>query len=369
VVDGRGGGDGTDTLVDVERLVFSDVTVRFDTDGVGGQAYRLYKAAFNREPDLPGLGHWIGQLDAGADLTAVAQAFVQSEEFGRLYGSDLDNETFATQVYGNVLGRAPDAEGLNYWVANLQNGQSRADVLKFFSESDENIDAVSSAIANGIAYEASHGFSAASQGLSLVGQDGRDGFVSGSGNDTIDGALGTDRVRYAGNRAEYTVVEQGEGLVVTDGQSGRDGMDTLVSIERLEFADRTLAFDTGEGEIAGMGYRLYSAAFDREPDLGGLGYWIGQLDAGADITDVAQAFVQSEEFGRLYGSDLDNEGFVTQVYTNVLDRGPDAEGLSYWVDNMDQGQSRAEVLRFFSESGENLINTAELVASGVDYFV
>jgi hypothetical protein len=143
----------------------------------------------------------------------------------------------------------------------------------------------------------------------------------------------------------------------------------LVSVERLVFADRALAFDTDVGEIAGMGYRLYSAAFDREPDLPGLGYWIGQLDAGADVTAVAQAFVQSEEFGQLYGSQLDNSGFVTQVYTNVLDRGPDAEGLNYWVTNMNNGQSRAEVLRFFSESRENIENTADLVASGIEYFV
>ena len=55
--------DGEDTLVSVERLVFSDVTVALDLDGVGGQAYRIYKAAFDREPDSGGLGYWIAQME------------------------------------------------------------------------------------------------------------------------------------------------------------------------------------------------------------------------------------------------------------------------------------------------------------------
>lgn len=42
-------------------------------------------------------------------------------------------------MYKNILGRLPDAEGLNYWVANLNAGtNSRVDVLGGFSESIEN---------------------------------------------------------------------------------------------------------------------------------------------------------------------------------------------------------------------------------------
>jgi len=41
------GADGTDTLINVERLQFSDAKVAIDTSGNAGQAYRLYQAAVN----------------------------------------------------------------------------------------------------------------------------------------------------------------------------------------------------------------------------------------------------------------------------------------------------------------------------------
>jgi hypothetical protein len=56
--------EGTDTLQNVERLKFSDTTVALDIDGNGGQAYRVYQAAFNRTPDSGGLGFWINAMDS-----------------------------------------------------------------------------------------------------------------------------------------------------------------------------------------------------------------------------------------------------------------------------------------------------------------
>jgi hypothetical protein len=38
--------------------------VALDVDGAAGQAYRLYQAAFDRAPDKNGLGYWInGWID------------------------------------------------------------------------------------------------------------------------------------------------------------------------------------------------------------------------------------------------------------------------------------------------------------------
>ncbi|HYD61488.1 MAG TPA: putative Ig domain-containing protein, partial [Noviherbaspirillum sp.] len=50
------GSGGADTLTSVERLRFADVSVALDVSGTGGQAYRLYQAAFNRAPDASGFG-------------------------------------------------------------------------------------------------------------------------------------------------------------------------------------------------------------------------------------------------------------------------------------------------------------------------
>ena len=148
----RAGTEGTDTLLSVERIKFSDSSVALDINGTAGSAYRLYRAAFDRAPDLPGLGFQINALDRGQALASVAANFVASPEFRSTYGS-LDDRQFVTQLYANVLDRAPDAGGLTYHINNLAHGMQRGEVLMGFSESPENKAAVIGTIQNGIEYQ------------------------------------------------------------------------------------------------------------------------------------------------------------------------------------------------------------------------
>jgi hypothetical protein len=50
--------DGADTLVNIERLKFSDTNIALDIyEGQNADmAWRIYKAGLNREPDLKGIG-------------------------------------------------------------------------------------------------------------------------------------------------------------------------------------------------------------------------------------------------------------------------------------------------------------------------
>ena len=98
---------------------------------------RLYFAYFLRVPDYGGLQFWIGQYNAGATLESISAQFAASAEFGTRYGA-LTNQQFVTLVYGNVLGRAPDASGLAYWTGQLASGaRDRGSVMLGFSESPE----------------------------------------------------------------------------------------------------------------------------------------------------------------------------------------------------------------------------------------
>lgn len=144
--------EGTQFFSSITRLRFTDFGVAFDIEGNAGKAYRLYQAAFNRVPDLGGLGFWIGRLDAGDDLAAVAGGFINSQEFIALYGANPTNDVFLTKLYNNVLHRAPDAGGYSYWMNLLNSGYPRANVLASFSESAENKAQVLPAIGNGITY-------------------------------------------------------------------------------------------------------------------------------------------------------------------------------------------------------------------------
>lgn len=68
-------------LDSVERIRFTDKVIALDIDGNAGEAYRLYKAAFDRTPDKEGLGSWIGQLDSQAlDKSNLLISFAESSE-------------------------------------------------------------------------------------------------------------------------------------------------------------------------------------------------------------------------------------------------------------------------------------------------
>lgn len=153
-VDDKVGADGLDQLVNVERLNFKDGAIALDVDGNGGEAYRLYQAAFNRAPDEQGLGYWIAQMDNGASLRTVAAGFVGSGEFAATYGANASNADIVVRLYANVLHRAPDQGGLNYWVNVLNTHQDTvAGVLSGFSESTENYAQLIGQIADGINYQ------------------------------------------------------------------------------------------------------------------------------------------------------------------------------------------------------------------------
>ena len=124
-------------------LAFSDsqenhrLTLSIAGDKYDAEATRLYKAAFNRAADAPGLTATRDALSHGASAEAVAQGFVNSSEFQRTYGA-LSATDFVTQLYRNVLGRAPDAGGLAVFTNALNSGASRGYALAGLSESDEN---------------------------------------------------------------------------------------------------------------------------------------------------------------------------------------------------------------------------------------
>lgn len=101
-----------------------------------GPVMRLYWSFFHRIPDPGGLSYWVGRHEAGTKLAAIAAQFAASSEFRNTYGP-LGHPGFVALVYQNVLGRAPDAVGLAHWVAALEHGSSRGDIMTAFSESSE----------------------------------------------------------------------------------------------------------------------------------------------------------------------------------------------------------------------------------------
>lgn len=198
-------------------------------------------------------------------------------------------------------------------------------------------------------------------GNDVINGNSYDNVLKGyGGNDKIDGGKGTDTVYLSGLESQYQITRNGTSITTT----GPDGTDTLLNIERLVFNDKALGFD---GNLA-TGYRLYQAAFNRVPDQSGLGYWIGMIDKGMTLQDVAWNFINSNEFKTLYGANVSDSAFINALYNNVLHRPSDQGGFDYWSNMLASHQiSRHAMLAEFSESAENVAQVVGSIQNGVEY--
>lgn len=139
---------------------------------------------------------------------------------------------------------------------------------------------------------------------------------------------------------------------------------TRTITEAITLSDQIESFRIADYDTVLSIARLYQAAFDRSPDVDGLNYWIDRWESEQlSIGRIADDFVASSEFVATYGN-LNNGEYVTQLYSNVLDRSPDQGGFDYWVGRIDDGVSRADIMSSFSDSLENKVNT-EVQLSGL----
>ncbi|MGP9634190.1 DUF4214 domain-containing protein [Halomonas sp. AOP43-A1-21] len=99
--------------------------------------------------------------------------------------------------------------------------------------------------------------------------------------------------------------------------------------------------------------RLYDAAFDRDADGKGLGYWL-EINETISVSEIAHYFVISDEFNNQHGN-LQNDTFVDLMYSNVLERQSDLAGKEYWLGELDNGVDKASVMVGFTESDESLL--------------
>lgn len=194
----------------------------------------------------------------------------------------------------------------------------------------------------------------------LKGNAGNDVLAGAGGNDTLDGGAGYDMAVLDGLRGSWTLTKTAGGILAT----GMAGTVQLAGVERVQFDNIALDVLSTYSDHALQVYKLYLAAFERVPDLGGLDYWTGALDRGASLADLAQQFMRSGEFVARYGSNHTHEQFVTMLYQHVLHRTPDGDGQAWWLAQLDNGTtSEAAMLAGFSTSAENQVQLTGLPTS------
>ena len=202
----------------------------------------------------------------------------------------------------------------------------------------------------------------------VAGTAGIDAFMAGPAKQSIDGGAGVDTLLFPAARANFTVSRTGASYTVTD-KTGVVGADTVSNVEILQFSDSSVRIDaTGDGGTAGQAFRIYQAAFNRASDPSGLGYWTNALESGTSARNVAAGFMATAEFKSLYGANPTAAQFVTNLYSNVLHRAPDAAGFTYWTGLLNTGAlATPDVLASFADSAENRAQVIGSIQNGLEF--
>lgn len=160
-----------------------------DSTAWADDVYRLYRAIFDRDPDPAGFAAWVETLVGGTrSFAEVVEAFMAAPEFRDTYGAATDNVAFVTLLYANVLNRPPDPDGLSGWVANLDAGMSRVQVVTAFMGSAEFVTGTLAGLARFIARQ---------------GPD--DVLTADAGSDSLSGGLYADQFVFVADGVADTV--------------------------------------------------------------------------------------------------------------------------------------------------------------------
>ena len=235
---------------------------------VGDFVERLYTVALGRASDPAGKAEWIAAVtergETGADL---ARGFLYSPEF---LNKDVSNTDFVKVLYRTFFNREADASGLEGWVAALEGGESKQDVIEGFINSTEWANL-----------------------CLLYGIRG-----GGTGTPSIEVDPNSQTIEFATRLYTTCLGRHADpaGLMAWARQLANQRDTGTGAAHGFFFSDEFTGQNVSNGEFV---TRLYRTFMNREPDEAGYTAWVGQLDSGVSREEVFNGFSQSTEFGRI----------------------------------------------------------------------
>ena len=119
---------------------------------------------------------------------------------------------------------------------------------------------------------------------------------------------------------------------------------------RLRISWESITLEKLADPVESFVERLYTEVLGRDADPNGLAAWTQNLKDGKETgAKVAMGFVDSDEFKN---KDMSDEEFLEIMYRTFLGRPSDEGGLKEWKKVLDEGMSRMFVFRGFVESDE-----------------
>ncbi len=171
-----------------------------------------------------------------------------------------------------------------------------------------------------------------------------------NGNDVLTGSAGLDILICNGTRNNFFVSGNVNGVVTIQDKSGATGTDTISAVEKIQFDDLTvnLRVQTQAATLKPTDLNslieLYIAYINRVPDAEGMSYWIDQFNAGKTMNEIGNSFYSAAvQYASLtgYSTSMTNAEFVSKIYENVLARtgatAPPSADVDYWANNLASG--------------------------------
>ena len=248
----------------------------------------------------------------------VPEGAIVSQNIGLTPKSNDEVKAFVTRFYQFCLSRDPDPAGLNGWVAALLDGsQTGSDVAYGFVFSKEFLEknATDEEYLQ-VLYAAFFDRPPDHAGL----QGWLDALATGNSRlDVLSGFIYA--VEFA-NLCDEFGIKAFEGHVT---KAQREAVEAFVT-------------------------RFYQLCLKRDPDIAGLDGWVASLLSSANVgADVAEGFIFSQEFTKTV---ISNEEYMRILYKAFFNRDPDAAGLAGWLEVLNGGIARVEVLNGFIYSIE-----------------
>lgn len=155
--------------------------------------------------------------------------------------------------------------------------------------------------------------------------------VGGLGNDLIDGGAGVDTAVYSMNAEDYGLSwSKGTGwkvsfegpVIAISPPPPTEGVDTLLNIERLAFADRVVRLDTANpGDYVGLSdslYHFFIVAFGAAPGVTYMDQLAEATRAGMSLQAIVDVFITKPQFTDVYGLELSAQAFAQKLVSNVV---------------------------------------------------
>jgi hypothetical protein len=131
-----------DSIVANGQMTQAQVAQTFieSSERLGSIINSYYQQYLGRPADQAGLDYWIGVWQTNGGPEQVQAGIIGSPEYyataGKLHPNLSPDAAWVTALYNNLLGRAPDAQGLAYWVNYIQTNSRQSVVLGFVTSAE-----------------------------------------------------------------------------------------------------------------------------------------------------------------------------------------------------------------------------------------